>query len=80
MPLVLFLVIGEKKHFVFLDRSTERGSELIEIEFFGGGGEKAACVQIRIAEKLEEASVELIGTILVVTKTVGPPRVPNSAE
>ena len=80
VPLIFLFVIDEEEDLVLLDWAAERCAELIEIEFLGVGGEEAARIQIGVAEELEEASMELSLPDLVVTRTVGPPRVPHSAE
>ena len=61
MPLHLSLIIGEEESLVFLQRAAQRASELIQIEFLRRGSEEAACVQVCIAEELEQRPVEVIG-------------------
>ncbi len=81
VALVLLLVVGEEECLVFANRAADRAAELIQIELFGVGSEEAARVQVRIAKKLEHRSRGIdCRPILVVTRTVGPARVPHSAE
>ena len=58
MPLIFLLEIGKEENLVFLDRTAQRGTELVEIELLGSSGEEAARIQVGIAEELEYASVE----------------------
>ncbi len=60
MPLSFCLIVNEEESFVLLNRAAERASELIEVELFLGKGEKAFCIELRVAEKLEKRTVQLI--------------------
>ena len=80
VPLILLLKIGKEESLIFLDRTAQRSPELIQIEFFGRAGKETPRIEIGIAEELEHRSLELSVPVLVVTSTVGPARVPHSAE
>ena len=55
-------VIAEQKQLVFLQRAAQRAAELISPERRNGGPiEEVARVQIAIAQKLEQRSVQTIG-------------------
>ena len=53
-PLVAALVVDEEEGFVFYEGSAERPTVLVEIEFLARGCEKAARIELCVAEKLEE--------------------------
>ena len=60
VALLLGFIVQEEERFVLLDRTSQRASELVEVEFFPRGREVTAGIKIRVSEVLEERSVELV--------------------
>src|SRR5262249_10921041 len=57
VALHLGFVVDKEKCFVFLDRSTQRAAELVEVELLFDGGEIAGRIQLGVAEKFEQRAV-----------------------
>ena len=60
MPLPLGFVVHKEERFVFLDRSTECGAKLIEIELLLEGSEVTLGVKLGIPQVLVKSSVKLV--------------------
>ena len=80
MKLIFLLTVDEEEGFVFADGSAEGAAKLVQVELFGVVSEVALGIERGVAQELEQAAVKVVVPDLVVTNTVGPARVPNSAE
>src|SRR5713101_6154341 len=58
------LIVHKKEGLVFLNGSAERPAELIQIEFVLRRSEILCGIQLRVAEKLKQGSVELVAALL----------------
>ena len=60
MQLSLSLIVDEEEGLVLLERSTQRATELVQVELFPLAGEIAACVQRGVAEEFKYCSVKRV--------------------
>ena len=81
MTLIFLFAIDEEKRLVLADGAADGAAELVQVELLDGVGKVAFGIESRYCAKTRTESREIRWTrTLVVTSTVGPARVPYSAE
>src|SRR5271156_2776775 len=62
MELILLFAIHKEKELVLQNWSADGASEIIQVELFYGAGKVALRIETRVAHKLVESPVKIVGT------------------